>query len=58
METSFQPLNTDSEFNLPTYPKLTPVIKNMSRMRYGRDLNSVSEEIIQRGDLKSKEKSD
>ncbi len=50
LDTSFYPLG-GSEFNLKTYPQLVPVIKNMSRMKYGRDAKLVAEEIVQRGNL-------
>ncbi len=52
IETATYPFNKNSNFSMATYPKLTPIIENMSRMRYGRDVNIVSEEIVRRGDLR------
>ncbi len=53
METAVYPFNPKSNFQMATYPKLTPIIENMSRMKYGRDANLVAEEISRRGDFKS-----
>ncbi len=55
METAEYPFNPNGSFKMATYPKLRPIIENMSRMKYGRDVNLVGEEIVRRGDLKSSE---
>ncbi len=49
METHVYPFNKNSKFQMATYSKLTPIITNMSRMKYGRDANIVAEEISRRG---------
>ena len=52
METAEYPFDPKGSFSMAQYPKLRPIIENMSRMRYGRDVNIVSEEISRRGDFK------
>ncbi len=58
METGEYPFWPTSSFKMAKYPKLTPIIVNMSRMKYGRDAKIVAEEISQRGDFKSSESDD
>ncbi len=53
METATYPFNPKSNFQMAEYSKLTPIITNMSRMKYGRDAKIVADEITRRGDLKS-----
>jgi hypothetical protein len=54
LETFFRPFNPASEFETPEYPEIAELIKKMSRTKYGRDANVISEEIITRGDFKAK----
>jgi hypothetical protein len=58
METATYPFNSKSNFQMAEYPKLVPIITNMSRMKYGRDAKLVADEISRRGNLKSEESSD
>ena len=48
----------ESTFKMATFPKLVPVMVNMSRMKYGRDAKIVEDEIMQRGDFRSSESDD
>lgn len=53
MEAAVYPFWPTSQFKMAEFPKLKPIIKNMSRMKYGKDADIVAEEIVQRGDFRS-----
>jgi hypothetical protein len=45
----------DSGFNLPVNKEISGIIKQMSRMKYGRDLAVVNDDIRARSQLDKKE---
>ena len=53
LDTSYGPKFPESGFDLKVNPKLS-AIKQMSRLKYGRDVNIVNMDIARRADLDKK----
>ena len=54
LDTSYGPKFPQSGFDLKVNPKLSAIIKQMSRLKYGRDVNIVNMDIGRRADLDKK----
>jgi len=52
---SYGPKFPDSGFDLPVNKEVTGIIKEMSRRKYGRDVNVVANDIRTRAQLDRKE---
>ena len=57
LDASYGPKFPDSGFDLPVNKEMGRIIKEISRRKYGRDVNVVSEDIRRRAQLDSKEDS-
>ncbi len=57
LDASFGPKFPNSGFDIKVNPNLAAIIKKMSRLKYGRDLNIVNMDIARRSDLDKKEES-
>jgi len=55
LDASFGPKFPNSGFDIKVNPNLAAIIKKMSRLKYGRDLNIVNMDIARRSDLDKKE---
>lgn len=55
LDTSYGKAFPESGFDLPVDEKIVQVIKDMSRMKYGRDINVVGEDIRIRSQLEKEE---
>lgn len=51
----YGPNYPESGFNMKVNPEVARIIKQMSRLKYGRDINIVNEELNRRADLNKKE---
>lgn len=51
LETGFGKNFPESGFDLPNNPEIAELVKQISRLRYGRDVNIVQEEIARRAEL-------
>jgi hypothetical protein len=57
LDTGFGPKYPDSGFDMKSNPEVARIIKEMSRTKYGRDVNIVNADISRRSDLERKEES-
>lgn len=55
LEPGYGPAFPDSGFDLPVNTEVSDMIKQLSRLRYGRDVKIVEEEITKRADLEVKD---
>jgi hypothetical protein len=51
LDPKFGPKFPESGFDIPVYPEVADMVKKLSRLKYGRDVKIVEEEIRQRADL-------
>ena len=58
LDASFGPKFPNSGFDIKVNPKLATIIKQMSRLKYGRDINIVNLDIARRSDLDKKQESE
>ncbi|HOV29842.1 MAG TPA: type IV secretion system DNA-binding domain-containing protein [Candidatus Dojkabacteria bacterium] len=57
LDASYGPKFPDSGFDLPVNKEVAKIIKEISRRKYGRDINVINEDIKRRSQLDSKEDS-
>ncbi|KKP42119.1 MAG: ATPase [candidate division WS6 bacterium GW2011_GWC1_33_20] len=55
LDASYGPKFPDSGFDIKVNPEISKIIKDMSRLKYGRDINIVNMDINRRSDLDRKE---
>ncbi len=55
LDSAYGPFAPHSGFNLPTNEEVSKIIKNVSRMKYGRDINVVNEDIRRRSEVSQPE---
>lgn len=51
LDSTYGPIAPDSGFDLPTNEEVSKIIKNVSRMKYGRDINVINEDIRIRSEV-------
>lgn len=51
LDSTYGPIAPDSGFDLPTNEEISKIIKNVSRMKYGRDINVINEDIRIRSEV-------
>lgn len=55
LNTLYGPKFPESGFDMPTNSEVARIIKEMSRLKYGRDVNIVNLDINKRSELEKKE---